>query len=149
MPVLIKNRQRKQKLDTRKIRKFTQDALDLLGCGKKELSLVFVNDRQITEINGDYLGRNKPTNVISFSMTEGEFGDIESGLLGDVIVSVETAYRHAAGAGSRPLDEIQYLIIHGILHLIGYDHETREDGTMMRKKEAEVFSALNGYKLNR
>lgn len=149
MPVLIKNRQRKLKLNTRDIRKFTQDVLNLLGCGEKELSLVLVNDRQITEINRDYLGRDKPTNVISFAMTEGEFGDLASGLLGDVIISVETAFRHAAESGSRHLDEIQYLVIHGILHLIGYDHETGKDGMKMRKKEAEIFSALKGYKLER
>lgn len=149
MPVLIKNRQRKQKLDTRNIRKFTQDVLDLLGCGEKELSLVLASDRQITEINRDYLGRNKPTNVISFAMAEGDFGDLDTGLLGDVIVSVDTAIRHAAGSGSEPLDEIEYLIIHGILHLIGYDHETGKDGRMMRKKEVEVFSSLKGYKLER
>jgi len=149
MPVLIKNRQRKQKLDTRNIRKFTQDVLDLLGCGEKELSLVLASDRQITEINRDYLGRNKPTNVISFAMTEGEFGDLDSGLLGDVIVSIDTAFRHASESGAEPLDETHYLIIHGILHLIGYDHETGEDGKRMRKKEAEVFSALKGYRLKR
>lgn len=149
MPVLIRNIQRKQKLDTRNIRKFTLDILDLLGCGDKELSLVLVGDRQITEINRDYLGKDRPTNVISFAMAEGEFGDIDGGLLGDVIISVETAYRHAADSGSAPLDEIQYLIIHGILHLIGYDHETKHDGLRMRKKEAETFSALKGYKLNR
>lgn len=149
MPVLIKNRQRKLKLNTRDIRKFTQDVLNLLGCGEKELSLVLVNDRQITEINRDYLGRDKPTNVISFAMTEGEFGDLASGLLGDVIISVETAFRHAAESGSRHLDEIQYLVIHGILHLIGYDHETGKDGLKMRKKEAEIFFALKGYKLER
>lgn len=149
MPVLIKNRQRKLKLNTRDIRKFTQDVLNLLGCGEKELSLVLVNDRQITEINRDYLGRDKPTNVISFAMTEGEFGDLAGGLLGDVIISVETAFRHADESGSRHLDEIQYLVIHGILHLIGYDHETGKDGMKMRKKEAEIFSALKGYKLER
>lgn len=149
MPVLIKNRQRKQKPDTRSIRKFARDVLELLGCGEKELSLVLVSDRQITEINRDFLGKDKPTNVISFAMAEGEFGDLGSGLLGDVIVSVDTAYRHAAVSGSLPLDEIQYLIIHGVLHLLGHDHETREDGLKMRKKEAEIFSALKGYKLNR
>ncbi len=99
MPVLIKNRQRKQKLDTKGIRKFTEGVLYFLNCGEKELSLVLASDRQITEINRDYLGRDNPTNVISFAMTEGEFGDLDSGLLGDVIVSVDTACRHASESG--------------------------------------------------
>lgn len=149
MPVLIKNRQRKQKLDTRELGRFAQGALDLAGCGRNELSLVLVSDTQIALINRDYLGRDKPTNVISFAMSEGEFGDLASGLLGDVIVSVDTAFRHAGESGSDPLDEVRFLIIHGILHLIGYDHETRADGRAMRKKEAELFSALRGYKLKR
>jgi probable rRNA maturation factor len=149
MPVLIKNRQRKQKLDTRELRGFAQGVLDCVGCGPKELSLVLVNDRQIAMINRDYLGKDKPTNVISFAMSEGEFGDLGSGILGDVIVSVDTAFRHAGESGSDPLDEIRYLLIHGILHLIGYDHETGADARVMRKKEAELFSALRGYKLKR
>lgn len=147
--VLIRNRQRNQKLDTREIRKFTQGVLNLLGCDRKELSLVLVNDRQIAQINRDYLGRDKPTNVISFAMAEGEFGDMETGLLGDVIVSVDTAFRHAADSGADPLDEVRYLIIHGILHIAGFDHETGAGGREMRKKEAEIFSALKGYKLKR
>lgn len=149
MAVLIKNRQRKQKLDTRGIRKFTQDVMDFLGCGHKELSLVLTSDTRIRELNRDYLGKDKPTNVISFAMAEGEFGNIESVMLGDVIVSVDTAYRDAALSGIEPLDEIHYLLIHGILHLIGYDHETRKEGQKMRKKEAELFSALKNYKLSR
>ncbi len=149
MPVLIKNKQRKHRLDTRGLRKFTQGVMDFLGCGGKELSLVLASDSQITQINRDYLGKDKPTNVISFSMLEGEFGDLDSGLLGDVIISVDTAYQHAAVSGIAPVDELQYLVIHGILHLVGYDHETKEEGQKMRKKEAEVFSALKGYKLSR
>lgn len=149
MPVLIKNRQKKQKLETREIRKFTQGVLDFMGCGQKELSLVLASDAQIQQLNRDYLGRDKPTNVISFAMAEGEFGDIGTGLLGDVIVSVDTASRHAADSGSEPIDEIEYLITHGILHLVGYDHETGADSRKMRKKEAEIFSALKGYKLKR
>ncbi len=149
MSVLIRNRQKNQKLDIREIRKFTQGVLDYLGLNSKELSLVLMSDSQITQINRDYLGRDKPTNVISFSMAEGEFCGPETGLLGDVIVSVDTAFRHAAQSGEVPDDEVLYLIIHGILHIVGYDHETGEERRKMRKKEAEIFSALRGYKLKR
>lgn len=149
MPVLIKNRQRKQKVDTDRIRDFAQRLLDKLGCGAKEVSLVVVNDRQITEINRDYLGKNRPTNVISFAMGEGEFGDLDSGLMGDVVVSVDTACRDALASGTDPADELDFLIIHGVLHLLGYEHEKAEEARAMRKKEAEMFSALKGYKLRR
>lgn len=149
MPVLIRNRQRKQKVDTERTRDFTQRLLDRLRCGAKEVSLVIVNDRQITEINRDYLGKNRPTNVISFAMGEGEFGDLDSGLLGDVVVSVDTACRDALASGTDPADELDFLIIHGVLHLLGYEHEKAEEARAMRKKEAEMFSALKGYKLRR
>ena len=149
MPVLIRNRQRKQKVDTERIRDFTQRLLDRLECEAKEVSLVIVNDRQITEINRDYLGKNRPTNVISFAMGEGEFGDLDSGLLGDVVVSVDTACRDALASGADPDDELDFLIIHGVLHLLGYEHEKAEEARAMRKKEAEMFSALKGYKLQR
>lgn len=149
MPVLIRNRQRKQKVDTDRIRDFAQRLLDRLGCGTKEVSLVIVNDRQITEINRDYLGKNRPTNVISFAMGEGEFGDLGSGLLGDVVVSVDTASRDALASEADPTDELDFLIIHGVLHLLGYEHEKAEDARSMRKKEAEMFSALKGYTLRR
>jgi len=149
MPVLIRNRQRKQKVDTERIRDFTQRLLDRLECEAKEVSLVIVNDRQITEINRDYLGKNRPTNVISFAMGEGEFGDLGSGLMGDVVVSVDTACRDALASGADPDDELDFLIIHGVLHLLGYEHEKTEEAMAMRKKEAEMFSALKGYKLQR
>lgn len=149
MPVLIRNRQRRQKADIDAVRQFSQDLLELTGCTDKELSLLLVSDAQIRVINRDYLGRDKPTNVISFAMSEGEFGGINPGLLGDIIISVETAFRDAISSGRAPLDELEYLIIHGALHLLGYDHETADERRRMEKKEAEVFSALKGYKLKR
>ena len=113
---------------------------------RKEVSFLFVDDDGIQEINKKYLGRDYPTNVIAFSMTEGEFGDISPDILGDVIISVETALKDAKSANIEFEEELDFLMIHGILHLLGYDHETSEaDAKQMKKKEAELFFALNNY----
>lgn len=114
------------------------------------MSLTLVDDEEIRSINRRYLGRDHPTNVIAFSLREGDFGDIHPHLLGDIIVSAETAQRDAL-AGDLPQDDmILFLIIHGLLHLLGYDHEgPSEEAARMLDKENELFFALKGYELER
>jgi probable rRNA maturation factor len=113
----------------------------------KEISLLFVDNNDIREINNRYLNRDYSTNVISFSLTEGEFGNINPNILGDVVISVETAQKDAEEAGIKLNDELDFLMIHGILHLLDYDHEnTNEDEIQkMEKKEQELFIMLKGY----
>lgn len=89
------------------------------GC---ELSLVLTDDPGIAVLNQDYLGRVGPTNVLAFPMGEGQFAELNPGLLGDVVVSVDTAWREAAGHGLDPGEHFMRLVIHGILHLLGHDH---------------------------
>jgi metalloprotein, YbeY/UPF0054 family len=120
--------------------------MENLDCLDKEISLLFVDDDSIREINKKYLSRDYPTNVISFSLKEGDFGDINPDLLGDIIISVETALRDALKAEIKFEEELDYLIIHGILHLLGYDHERSEaEAKRMTEKERELFFALNNY----
>lgn len=146
MAVLTNNRQDKIIIDLQRAERSLHNILENLDCLDKELSLTFVDDDGIREINKKYLNRNYPTNVISFSMREGEFGEINPDVLGDIIISVETASRDAMQAGIRLEEELDYLIIHGILHILGYDHETSEaDAKRMREKENELFFALNNY----
>lgn len=146
MAVLIENSQKKMMIDFQRVRHALHDILENLNCQDKEISLLFVDDDGIREINNKYLGRNYPTNVIAFSMTEGEFGDINPNMLGDIIISVETAFRDARNANIEFEEELDYLIIHGILHLLEYDHETSEaDAKRMKEKERELFFALNNY----
>ena len=115
--ILITSNQKLVKLDRNGLRRDVRKILDLLGTGQRELSLMIVDDEGIRTINRDYLRRDRPTNVIAFSLTEGDFGDVNPGVLGDVVVSVETAAREARAAGIPVEDAILYLIIHGILHL--------------------------------
>ena len=98
----------------------------------------------IRDINRDYLGKDCPTNVISFAMQEGEGVGIQPDLLGDVVISAETAARDAAEANSTFEAELYFLLLHGILHLLGYDHErgTRAEARRMEEREREVFALL-------
>lgn len=121
-----------------------QRILDALGCPEAELSVSVVGDRTIRVLNREYLGRDKATNVISFAMQEGEFGSINPGLLGDVVISVDTAAREAEEAGQTFLERLYFLLLHGILHITGYDHERsgEAEATRMEAKEREIFSQL-------
>lgn len=115
-----------------------------MGCPEAELSIVIVDDAQIRVINRDYLQRDKSTNVISFAMQEGEGAGIQPTLLGDVVISAETAARDAAEAGLPFASELYFLLLHGILHLVGYDHErgTEAEAAVMEAKEREIFALL-------
>ena len=98
----------------------------------------------IQEINRDYLGKDRPTNVISFAMQEGEGGGVQPDLLGDVVLSAETAARDATEAQKTFESELYFLLLHGILHLLGYDHErgTKAEAKQMEAREREVFLLL-------
>jgi len=98
----------------------------------------------IQDINRDYLGKDRPTNVISFAMQEGEGGGVQPDLLGDVVISAETAARDAGEARDSFESELYFLLLHGILHLLGYDHErgTQAEASRMEAREREVFSLL-------
>lgn len=130
------------------MRQAINSVLKLLDSFNSEVSVLFVDDEEITEINRQYLNRNRPTNVIAFPMREGDFGEINPYVLGDIIISVDTALRDADQEDLSFDDEIMYLIIHGLLHLLGYDHEkSQEDAKIMKEKEREVFLALRGYEI--
>jgi probable rRNA maturation factor len=146
MKLQIENSQSKIKIDKRMIRSTVLKILKTLDCADKEISLSFVDDEKIKQLNKQYLGKDKATNVLSFSLLEGEYGNINPQILGDIIISVETAQRDAL-YGKLTIDqEIDFLIIHGILHLLGYNHEntTEKETNKMRQKEKDLFNAING-----
>jgi probable rRNA maturation factor len=118
-----------------------------LNCRDKEISLVLVDNDQIRAINKEYLDRDYPTNVIAFSQIEGDFGDLNPGMLGDVVISVERALSDGLTGGLSFDDELDFLFIHGLLHLLGYDHEntTEAEAQKMKDKTNVVFFALKGF----
>ncbi|MEN6433065.1 MAG: rRNA maturation RNase YbeY, partial [Smithella sp.] len=117
MKLQIENSQNKIKIDKRRIRSTVLRIMRILDCADKEISLSFVDDEKIKELNKEYLGKDKPTNVISFSLREGEYSDINPQIMGDIIISIETAQRDALWGNLTVSQEIDFLIIHGILHL--------------------------------
>lgn len=106
-----------------------------------DISFVITDDKTIHLLNKKYRGKDKPTDVLAFSMREGEFGQLDSALLGDVVVSVPTARRQAAENGCSVMDEVTMLLAHGILHLLGWDHDTPAKDRKMRA-ETERLCAL-------
>ncbi len=114
-----------------------------LGLPDAEVSLLFVNDAQIQELNRRYLRLDRPTNVLAFSMREGEFSTLHPHLLGDLVISVETARRQMKRFGLDQMRMVTLLMIHGILHLVGYEHEgTRKESRQMVAKQKELFRAI-------
>lgn len=92
------------------------------------------------QLNETYRGISKPTNVLAFPMQEGQFSDITPGLLGDVVISMETAEREAINAGISLEERTSQLLIHGILHLLGFDHELGDrEAADMEKKSLELL----------
>ena len=146
MKLQIENSQNKIKIDKRKIRSTVLKVLKILDSPDKEISISFVDDKNIKQLNKQYLGKDRSTNVLSFSLQEGEQGDINPQILGDIIVSVETAKRDALYGKLTIAQEIDFLIIHGILHLLGYNHEntTKKETNKMQQKEKDLFNAING-----
>jgi probable rRNA maturation factor len=108
-----------------------------------ELSILIVDDQQIARLNQQYLNREGPTNVIAFAMQEGPFTDITPDLLGDVVISVETAHREAQNAGLSRTAYFDRLLIHGILHLLGYEHENnKSEAQKMEQKTNEILESI-------
>ena len=121
-----------------------QAILNDLGYPEAELSIVLVNDEEITTLNRQYLMHEGPTNVISFPMQEGEFSEINPNLLGDVVISAETADREAREAHIPATSRLMELLIHGILHLVGYDHEAPDaDADAMEKKTEALMEKFD------
>jgi probable rRNA maturation factor len=122
-----------------------QAILNALAFPDGELSILIVDDPQIEQLNRKYLNREGPTNVIAFPMREGSFGDLNPQLLGDVVISTDTAASEAVIADIPTETRITELLIHGILHLFGYDHENDEqEACRMEKKSSELIAVVSG-----
>ena len=107
------------------------------------MSIVLVDDEEVTRLNRQYFHRRRPTNVIAFPMAAGNPAAIHAEILGDVVISAETAKRKAMAVGGEAEEEVLFLMIHGLLHLVGYDHEgSAGERRKMEAKEQELFSSL-------
>lgn len=143
MPIQIANRQRRHRINLQKIRGAARTLLTALGLPDAELSILLVSDRRIAALNLEFLGRQGPTNVIAFPMRSGRFGDLSPNLLGDVVISVETARREALQAAMPMEVRLTQLLVHGVLHLCGYDHETdRRDARRMAAESRRLLQRI-------
>lgn len=107
-----------------------------------ELSVLVVNDQIMSEINGERRGKPKTTDVLSFPLYDDSL-KIPFQILGEIVISMETCRKQAIEIGHSVIDEFYRLLVHGILHLFGYDHETNEeDAVLMRKMEDECLDLV-------
>ncbi len=164
MKVYIENRQKSIKVDQRKVTGLLRKALFLVGLNRAELSIVFVSDRAMRVLNNHYRGIDKTTDVLSFPLltlkevkklraktlapcrknqaTELQFSECALAL-GDIVISLEKTKKQAAKYNVTFANELKRLLIHGLLHLMGYDHErSRYAERKMRGKESELLEQL-------
>ena len=119
---VVLNHQRKHTIDNGKLRRFLKALVPELDIGLREFSIVFITDEKIRQLNRCYRGFDKPTDVLSFS-GDGEY-------LGDILISSETAYNQSRKSSTLSFESnVRRLVLHGLLHLMGYDHET-DNGEM-------------------
>ena len=143
MSIYIIDEQTECLIDCETLENQIKTILPILNCENKELSILLTDDKKIRELNKQYRNKNISTDVLSFSQTEGEENGLEHNLLGDIVISTSTALRQSSEHNLSIYEEIVLLIIHGILHLLGFDHErSDEDGVYMKEKTSELFGFI-------
>jgi len=132
---------RRPQVKTVEIRKAIEKALEGENRTGAEVSVLLVNDARIRELNRQYRKIDSTTDVLAFAMGEGEFADLHPDILGDVVISVDTAERQAGECGNTLPEEVRLLAVHGALHLLGYEDETPSGRARMRRRERKYLKA--------
>ena len=144
----ITNMSRTTSFDVEVIYSAVHATLKAHGAEACEVSVLLTDDADIRQLNRDYRGIDAPTDVLAFAMREGEDGNLNPNLLGDLVISLETAARQASTKDALSPTcgnletEAALLAVHGTLHLLGYDHQTPKDATIMFEKQKTIFSLL-------
>lgn len=136
MPVHV-SRSGGRRGDLRKVARWGRAVLREAGCGAHELSVVLADDPFIRQLNGEWRSKDSATDVLSFPQ-DGPEGP----LLGDIVISVDTATRQAAEHGHDLDSELRVLLVHGICHLLGHDHHEPEQTARMRRVEDRLLAVL-------
>ena len=118
--------------------------LEILQKDKWDLSVLFCGNNYIRSLNAQYRNKDEPTDVLSFSMGETKRGRF---LPGDIVISLESLEENAASYRIQPDEELRRLLIHGILHLDGMDHETNEEGEPMLQLQEKILASLAGERI--
>ncbi len=140
--VEVSDRQRLLRVASGGLERLVRRALVAEGVDRAEIGLVLVDDRRIAAVHRRWLGVPGPTDVITFDLSAGAAGPAAIGpLVGDIVVSTETARRMARAVGWTPRQELAYYVVHGILHLTGHDDHEPADRRAMRARERAVMKA--------
>jgi len=147
--ITIKNRQRNIKIDENQIKKIVQKILNFLHYNNFDVGIWFTTNRTITRYNKKYRKKNKPTDILSFPFHESaspgkqiEVQTEDDRNLGDLIISLEYVKRNAEQLAISFDKHLQALLVHGICHLVGYNHLADEDYEKMRHKELQILKKL-------
>ncbi len=142
MPVTLylRNATRKTGLDLTLVRRDIDVLMSAVGEADSSLSLSFVRDPEIRELNRLHRHKDTPTDVLSFPM-EPDLDDVER-LIGDIVISLDTAARQAAAYDASLQTEVQRLLIHGILHLLGHDHMEADERAVMEAEERRLADSV-------
>lgn len=140
--VTISSRRRLRGLRAADVRRDADKLLEILDVDA-ELSVALVDDAEIRRLNSTYRRVDKPTDVLAFAMREGEGGSLHPDMLGDVVISLDTAARQATARGVPVAEVVRLLLTHGLLHLLGYDHErSPAEARRMFRKQRGLVSRL-------
>lgn len=144
MKVLIRNEYPKIKVDAKEIKQQIGMVLNSLNCNEHEISILFLGDKGMRDLNQQFRGIDRSTDVLSFpQLYDGQTEVSRTPILGDVAISLETALSQTKKHGLSLGEELTLLLIHGILHLLGYDHEISDhEEERMRKKTRELFTMI-------
>lgn len=116
--------------------------LSVLGCSERDVSLVFVGNRAIRSLNRDFRAKDCPTDVLSFPADEGQDMGNRACELGDIVISAERANEQCAEFGTTYEEELERLMVHGLLHLLGHDHQRADDTRRMKAAEKRLCALL-------
>jgi probable rRNA maturation factor len=146
MEVQIEDMQQQIPIDHGWVERMVKWTFHALGNPEGEVSIAFVDDSRMADLNQHYRKRQGSTDVLAFPMAEGEFGHITPGMWGDIVISVQCALEQSQERGNSLTEELGVLLIHGVLHLMGYDHEgvPQEEAKRMRALEAQLFNRAFG-----
>lgn len=142
--IYFRNEVKRSGVDVRRLKSVARELLRAVNEADSALSLSLVNDAEIQSLNREHRGKDKPTDVLSFPLFEpGEEGHSEGErLLGDVVISIDTARRQAAEYDAPLQNEIYRLLIHGVLHVLGHDHEEPQERSEMEAEERRLAAAI-------
>lgn len=144
MPVSVAGRAAARGVSAARVRADARHLLAELGEERAELTISLVDDTEMHRLNRDYRGKDRPTDVLAFALREGTRVPGDEPMLGDVVISLDTAVRQSREHAVPVAHEVRTLLIHGVLHLLGYDHErSAAEALRMRAMERRLFASLD------